>query len=115
MGNAVVSRPTRLGIDPSIGMFGVALSRQRTMPRQTVMSILIARGADVNVRDVQRGSTPLHLAVEKGNQRSVEILLERRARPDIADKSGQTPLHRAAAYRGTMARFALVGLLWQAC
>ena len=64
-----------------------------------------------NVRDAQRGNTPLHRAVGEGNLRSGETLLEGRAHPNIADKSGQTPLHRAAAYGGTMTRFELVGML----
>ncbi len=111
-GNAVVVEALLdYGVDPNVGLFGVALSRQRTMARQTVMSILIARGADINVRDAQRGNTPLHRAVGEGNLRSVETLLEGRAHPNIADKSGQTPLHRAAAYGGTMTRFELVGML----
>ncbi|KAL7303274.1 hypothetical protein TKK_0004468 [Trichogramma kaykai] len=40
-----------------------------------------------------RGNGPLHLALEHGNERLVQILLDRCANPNLANKAGETPLH----------------------
>ena len=111
-GNAtVVEALLDHGVDADAGMFGMALSQQRELPRQMVMGILISRGANINSKDGKQGGTPLHLAVEEGHDRGVELLLERRANPDLADKHGQTALHRAAARKGGFTSFTLVSTL----
>lgn len=69
---------------------------------------LLANGASVRARN-RRGAEPLHYAVD-GNPDShtwnpaaqsavVECLIEARADPNSADKSGITPLHRAVRTR----------------
>lgn len=50
----------------------------------------------VDSRD-QKGRTPLHLAAEKGNIRSVRVLVEGGADRNARCNDGRTPLHRAAA------------------
>lgn len=57
----------------------------------TWMSFLIAKGANVNVRD-QRGVTPLVLASNLGFIEGVELLVDRKARVDEANDTGETPL-----------------------
>ncbi|CAB0033789.1 unnamed protein product [Trichogramma brassicae] len=47
---------------------------------------------EVDARD-NEGWTPLHAAIFNGNINLVEVLLRRGANPNLADKSGYTPLH----------------------
>jgi len=54
---------------------------------------LIQDGADVNEKDWDRGSTPLHFAAGGGNLDSIEVLLEYGADINSQDKHGRTPLH----------------------
>lgn len=65
---------------------------------ETIIKILIARGADVSVRSNDL-KTPLHLAVIlsnlEGNNRLAEILLEHGADVNAVDGIGSTPLHYA--------------------
>lgn len=52
---------------------------------------LSARGADPNLPDTH-GSTPLHLAMQRGQEpRVVKALLEAGADPDVRDGKGRTP------------------------
>eukprot|EP01124_Arcella_intermedia_P019342 TRINITY_DN26655_c0_g1_i1.p1 TRINITY_DN26655_c0_g1~~TRINITY_DN26655_c0_g1_i1.p1 ORF type:complete len:251 (+),score=55.72 TRINITY_DN26655_c0_g1_i1:31-783(+) len=54
---------------------------------------LIQDGADVNERDWDRGSTPLHFACAAGNLDAIETLLEYAADINAQNKHGRTPLH----------------------
>ena len=60
------------------------------------MGTLIARHAPVDLRD-NRGRTPLHLAVAAGSLPCVELLMKAKARTDIADADGTTPLGLASS------------------
>ena len=51
----------------------------------------IEGGADVNCR-ILRGSTPLHLASERGYKHIVGLLLDNNAVIDIKDRQGRTAL-----------------------
>lgn len=42
------------------------------------------------------GDTALHIAVRKGEQKIVELFIEKRADVNVVDKDGRTPLHFAA-------------------
>lgn len=60
---------------------------------------LISRKADINL--VGKGildSTALTLALTVNNGDVAKLLIERQAKIDVADSSGYTPLHLAAAY-----------------
>lgn len=56
--------------------------------------MLIERGADVSVRNVE-GQTALHLAADQGFNKTVRMLIARKVELDSVDGSGCTPLHRA--------------------
>ena len=100
------------GVDADVGMFGAALSQQHELPRQMVLGLLLSRGADVNGKDTQGDKTPLHVASIAGNNlRNVEILLARRADPNLTDMSGQTPLHHAVLPDSRIYELQLVGIL----
>jgi len=73
----------------------------------TWMSYLIAKGANVNMRDVQ-GVTPLQLASNLGFIEGIELLVESKARIDEPNDAGETPLISAVHRRNTaMARILL--------
>ena len=55
---------------------------------------LLASGADVNAREDRQG-TALHLAAQNNHLEVVLLLLEQNADVNIANRSGQTPLHVA--------------------
>ena len=57
----------------------------------TWMEFLIAKGANVNIRD-ERGVTPLVVACNLGFVEGVELLIKSGARVDESNNSGETPL-----------------------
>ncbi|XP_066540932.1 ankyrin repeat and protein kinase domain-containing protein 1 [Hoplias malabaricus] len=59
-----------------------------------ICSLLIHHGADVNLGDKDLWS-PLHFAVQGGDDRAVRLLLNNKATADAKDKDGWTPLHLA--------------------
>ncbi|XP_066987912.1 uncharacterized protein [Macrobrachium rosenbergii] len=61
-----------------------------------IVKLLLAGGADVNMRDVV-GNTPLHAAAQAGYNKVVKVLLANGAQLDSMSQSGMTPLHRAAS------------------
>ena len=60
--------------------------------RASVIKRLLGYGAKVQASSRTK-ETPLHLAVK--NEEAVEVLLNARAEPNVADMIGQTPLHIA--------------------
>jgi len=54
---------------------------------------LVQDGADVNEKDFDRGSTPLHFACAGGNLDAIEVLLEYSGDINSQNKHGRTPLH----------------------
>jgi ankyrin repeat protein len=64
---------------------------------------LLAKGADVNAKD-RGGATPLHKAIRLHDREKVELFLAEKARLDLTDDEGNTPLHIAAALKGAGGR-----------
>jgi ankyrin repeat protein len=62
-----------------------------------VLQLLLANGANVNVRQ-KCGRTPLHWAACRGYDIGVQLLLEHGADIQAADLQGATPLHLAAGH-----------------
>lgn len=62
------------------------------------MNFLIAKGANVNVKDA-RGVTPLQRAANVGFHEGVELLVAQQARVDDANDTGETPLISAVHRR----------------
>ena len=86
------------GADPNGGAWG----REKMIPlaiaaqngHEEMLSLLIAKGADVNARD-EYGNTPLHRAVGPSVARQsnvIEVLLDHDANPHIPNEDGRTPL-----------------------
>jgi hypothetical protein len=86
---------TRLGADPD-GAGSDPRPLQQAGSTATAKALLDA-GADPNFRGHQ-GNSPLHYATERGNLKTVRLLLAHRARVDLVDDWGNTPLARAAVY-----------------
>jgi ankyrin repeat protein len=63
-----------------------------------VVELLIANGADVNVRSRERGSTPLHHAALLGHNQVIELLIAKGADVNAKDDNGDTPLDTALTY-----------------
>jgi ankyrin repeat protein len=61
-----------------------------------IVTILIARGANVNIQDDQ-GVTPLMLASKTGKVDAVKALIAQGAKLEAQDKLGENALHIAAA------------------
>ena len=62
--------------------------------RKEIVELLIAKGADVNVKDKQ-GSTTLHWAAYHGHKEIAELLIAKGANVNAKTKIGRTPLDAA--------------------
>src|SRR6267142_1575916 len=63
--------------------------------RDAALKMIAAAGADVNAAQGD-GTTPLHWAVYKVDADLVRALLERKAKPDVINNYGSSPLAEAA-------------------
>ncbi len=74
-----------------------------------IVTLLIEQGADVNL-PTKNGveDTPLHLAIAKGHNRVVRLLLKKSADPNRKDKLGDTALHAAIGKQDLAAVFLLL-------
>ena len=61
--------------------------------------VLLEAGANPNIRDTEKGETPLHIAVRKNEQRCVDLLLAAGANPLILNAAQETSLFLAASQR----------------
>ncbi|KAL4914971.1 ankyrin repeat-containing domain protein [Aspergillus aurantiobrunneus] len=65
-------------------------------PNIPMLELLLQRGIDPNIGDLDRGNTVLHWAAMDGFGDVVELLLEHGADVNVADHVGHRPLHMAA-------------------
>ena len=65
--------------------------------RKEIVELLIAKGADVNVKsaDGSGGRTPLHFAAYYGHEEIVELLISKGADVNAKRSNGATPLDLA--------------------
>ena len=81
--------------------------------RRPVAQILVARGADCHAKN-RRGAQPLHYAADANHwdptaqAKTIEYLLSIGAEPNVSDRAGVTPLHRAVRTRSLPAVRALL-------
>ena len=61
---------------------------------KAILEELFQRGANIDAQ-AEDGSSPLHLACERGNIDDAKFLLERKANPNSRDKKGRTPIFLA--------------------
>jgi ankyrin repeat protein len=87
--------PTHI-VSKSSGTGWTPLHEAAARNHKDVVQVLLANGADLNVRDSEYGDTPLHWAAENGNRDVVELLLNKGADVNNRDNLGETPLHVAA-------------------
>jgi hypothetical protein len=60
---------------------------------------LLDAGVDVNLTDIDRGATALHLACSTGAKQVVELLVTRGADLNVRDAAERTPLHNLVSNR----------------
>lgn len=84
------------GGDPKLGAPLIMACDDQYEIRFSVVSALLARGADPNVRGIMR-RTPLHYAAHTSKLNVIKLLLKNGANPNLRDEEGNTPLHFAAA------------------
>eukprot|EP01132_Coremiostelium_polycephalum_P000568 gene568-713_t len=73
---------------------GVSTSSAEGSDYTTIISKLVALGADINAQD-ERGYTPLHVAVESKNTHAISSLIRLGADKNKQDHKRNTPLHVA--------------------
>ena len=64
----------------------------------SIVSLLIAATASLNLKNSGEGRTPLYMAARNGHVFVVSMLIAAKASLDVQGNFGQTPLHQAANY-----------------
>jgi hypothetical protein len=79
-------------------------SREQNWIRQRIEAIqsLLAKGADVNVKD-QYGDTPLHYAAQHGKADMCKLLIAHGSNINDKNRNSETPLHYATLWGNTKA------------
>lgn len=70
-------------------------------------TLLVEHGADVDAFN-NTGTTPLHVAAERGEEELVQLLVRRGAELDVVDRQGKTPLALAERSPATARAAALI-------
>ena len=90
-----------------------ALHYAAELGQDDTMELLLAHGADPNIKETGSERTPMHLAIENGQFNSVQLLWQHSSggkaghRIDLTrwDSQGQTVLHYAAVTQGNAALY----------
>lgn len=86
------------GADPAVGaddgMTAVHLAAMADDPRY--LRLLLEHGASADTPNTVTQATPLVSALMGERAQNFEVLLKAGAKPDVADRMGNTPLHQAA-------------------
>ncbi|KAJ5711407.1 Ankyrin repeat protein [Penicillium malachiteum] len=82
-------------IDTELLFLSHAVPQKNTKPPRAMVELLLKAGTDIEHKDWD-GKTALALAVEKGHDEIVKLLITRRADLESRDKSLSTPLFHAA-------------------
>lgn len=94
----VVKCLTKKGANPNLASnnsFRVApIHSASAISHLEIATVLIAHGANVNVRQAQ-GFTPLHSAAHNGQTALVKLLVDSKANINVKTDAGQTPLEMA--------------------
>lgn len=61
-----------------------------------MVQLLLSYGAKPDVGD-RYGNTPIHIAVERGNQEIVNLLINHKVELNCRDQMSRTPLHLAVS------------------
>ena len=92
----------RIGVDETYDGKPTALSYACMRGHQSLVQLLITKGANVNYLD-KMGGTPLHYAAMSRCPVTVELLLQQGASPTYRDKMGRSALSISAAPEGCAA------------
>ncbi|KYQ89073.1 ankyrin repeat-containing protein [Tieghemostelium lacteum] len=60
---------------------------------------MIDCGADINMKEYEKGTTALHIASSRGHKQCIELLVSRGADVNVQDSRGVTPLHSLVTNR----------------
>ncbi|MGN6819239.1 MAG: ankyrin repeat domain-containing protein [Sphingomonas sp.] len=82
--------------DPSTGEGALHIVARRDDSKY--LSYLLAKGANPNIKNRQ-GDTPLLVAIDRGYDDLIPILIKYKANPNLAGDGGQTPLIKAVLRR----------------
>ena len=74
------------------------LLRAIRLKANNCVNLLLSNNANINLRTVDTGMTPLHYACKFGNEAMIATLINYGARTDIADFEGRPPLFYAIIY-----------------
>lgn len=94
----LLDRMVEMSVDVNFSekpFFRTALWEATWKNHESIVKLLVARGADISAADYQ-GRTPLHEAAYYGHLNLVEFFIDRGHPTECVDAFGQTPLFRAA-------------------
>jgi ankyrin repeat protein len=77
-----------------ISMGRPALHRAASTGNESMICLLLDKGANINVQD-SLGQTALHVAIESGSESAVKALLEKNIDANVKDSEGRTGLFQA--------------------